>query len=308
MKGKPARVCVIQAPCKINLHLGIGEKRPDGFHDLESIFVPLALCDTLRFERIGTGGDVLSLHSEIAGISIKPEENLVLKALSLFRRHTGFDAALSIRLEKRIPAGAGLGGGSSDAASALLALNLLAGKPLSMEELSPLAALLGSDVPFFLGGGAAFVTGRGERVQPLKSPGALWVLLVKPPFSSDTARSYRLLDESRELEPAREEILSREALIQALEHAPRTWPFRNDFLPVFLGKNGAHANDYRSILEELRETGALFSGLSGSGSCCFGIFDEREMVERAKKELSGGKNYVNCTFFLAQKADAVLEY
>ncbi|MCL2233212.1 MAG: 4-(cytidine 5'-diphospho)-2-C-methyl-D-erythritol kinase, partial [Treponema sp.] len=286
----------------------IGEKRPDGFHDLESIFVPLALCDTLRFERIGTGEDVLSLHSEIAGLSIKPEENLVLKALSLFRRHTGFDAALSIRLEKRIPAGAGLGGGSSDAASALLALNLLAGKPLSLEELSPLAALLGSDVPFFLAGGTAFVAGRGERVQPVKSPGALWVLLVKPPFSSDTARSYRLLDEYRELRPAREESLSREVLIQALEQDPRTWPFRNDFLPVFLEGKGANAAAYRSILEGLREAGALFSGLSGSGSCCFGVFAERKMVERAEKELSKGKNYTNCTFFLAQKPDAVLEY
>jgi len=332
MEKKPARgctgVCTIDAPCKINLHLSIGERRPDGFHSLESIFATLALADTLRFECTGSGGEsALSINheagreiigdDETAGQIIPQEENLVLKAVSLFREWTGFSAALDIRLDKRIPVGAGLGGGSSDAASTLLALNLLAGKALPMEKLSEMAAILGSDVPFFLYQGAAFVTGRGERVEPVKSPDGLWVVLVKPPFFSDTTCAYRLLDEVREggQAMAGEEKLPREALIRALENDPGGWPFSNDFLPVFLsfapGRNdrrGANAGIYRAILEDLRKAGASFAGLSGAGSCCFGVFPTRKMAEIAEKELSRGKNYINLTFFLAQKANAVLEY
>jgi len=313
-EGCASGVCIIEAPCKINLHLRIGERRPDGFHNLESIFATLALTDTLCFECTGQEGEsVLLVKNEIPGQTIPAEKNLVLKAVSLFREQTGFSSALTIRLDKRIPVGAGLGGGSSDAASTLLALNLLAGQTLSAERLSEMAALLGSDVPFFLAGGAAFVSGRGERVEPVKPPKGLWVILVKPPFFSDTARAYRILDEARERGFRAEsfspkEMLSKEALIRALEGAPEAWPFYNDFLPVFLKESGESATAYQTILENLQKTGALFTGLSGSGSCCFGVYSTEKMAKIAEKELSGGKNDVILTFFLAQKANAVLEY
>jgi len=325
----PPRICTIDAPCKINLHLSIGERRPDGFHSLESIFATLALSDTLRFECVGNGGEsVLSINHEIShepsgddeadGQIIPQEENLVLKAVSLFREWTGFSSALDIRLDKRIPVGAGLGGGSSDAASTLLALNLLAGQALPMEKLSEMAAILGSDVPFFLYQGAAFVSGRGERVEPVRSPEGLWVILVKPPFFSDTTCAYGLLDEVREGRAAGNLLadkLSKETLVWALENDPGTWPFYNDFLPVFLSfaplrndRRGANAGIYRAILEDLRKAGASFAGLSGAGSCCFGVFGTEEMAKIAEKELSRGKNHINLTFFLAQKANAILEY
>jgi 4-diphosphocytidyl-2-C-methyl-D-erythritol kinase len=317
MGKTPVKVCRIEAPCKINLHLGIQEKRPDGFHDLKSLFVCLALGDTLRFELAGEEGSCsIDLNWEIPGETIPLEKNLVFQAVSLFRERTGFSRGLWIRVDKRIPPGAGLGGGSSDAASALLALNLLSGADIQAEELREMAALLGSDTPFFLSGGAAYVSGRGERIEPLKVPEGPWVLLVKPPFASDTAFAYRLLDEARARTRGgkRPPDLSREVLIRALGEKPDVWPFYNDFLPVFLdtfswgtGEARARAGAYRSILEELRAQGASFAGLSGSGSCCFGIFTTKGRVEEAKKAFFTGQNYARLTFFLAHRANAVLE-
>jgi 4-diphosphocytidyl-2-C-methyl-D-erythritol kinase len=345
---EPERVCIIEAPCKINLHLSVGEKRPDGFHNLESLFASLALSDTLTFECSGKDGAcLLSLTWKRNGESISSEKNLVFKAVSLFRERTGYKSGLGIHLDKRIPIGAGLGGGSSDAASTLLALNLLSGASLSMEELTEMATLLGSDVPFFLTGGAAFVSGRGERIEPVgaqsifshgKTPrgsfpnrdtalAGLWVVLVKPPFPSDTEFAYRTLDEARAGKGAeKRERLSKEVLIRSLEEDPITWPFYNDFLPVFLdprfcmnsGDNTQPAV-YRAILETLREWGASFAGLSGAGSCCFGIFNARETAEMAAKFLSnqenraasstpGQGNFINLTFFLAHRANPVLQY
>ena len=327
-----ARVCTIEAPCKINLHLSIGERRPDGFHSLESIFTSLALADTLRFECTKKGDhrtedSRLFMNWEIPPETIFPGENLVLRAVSLFRERTAFESGLDIRLDKRIPAGSGLGGGSSDAASTLLALNSLAGTALSMEDLRGIAAFLGSDVPFFLTGGAAFVSGRGELIEPVKFPQRLWVVLVKAPFSSDTACAFRLLDEARERgigeerenkipkEELFKKALSKKELIRALEGDPGSWPFRNDFLPVFLYSNlfqkeeeGIDTGVYRVILEDLREAGASFAGLSGSGSSCFGIFNTKEAAEKAEQALAGSEKYVKLTFFLAQKAKAVVEY
>ena len=324
----PARICTIEAPAKINLHLEIGERRSDGFHGLESLFASLALGDTLRFERLGReagpeneGGQFSINWESLSREVISREKNLILKALTLFRQRTGFKSALKIRLDKRIPLGSGLGGGSSDAASTLLALNLLAGTALSMVELEEMAVILGSDVPFFLHGGSAFVSGRGELVDPVKSPEGLWVVLAKPPFSSDTADAYRLLDQARAHReesggkpgnmPVKEK-LSKKALIQALGGDPASWPFSNDFLPIFLDtKDGAQdpkADGLRSVLETLLEMGSLFSGLSGAGFSCFGVFSLKEAAERAEKELSMHGNYARLTFFLAQKADPVLEY
>ena len=322
MEKVPEGFCTIEAPCKINLHLSIGERRPDGFHSLESIFASLALGDTLRFKCTKKGDSHLFMNWDMPGEfiperPISPEKNLVLRAVSLFRQQTGFKNGLDIRLDKRIPAGSGLGGGSSDAASTLLALNLLAGTMLPMEKLMEMAALLGSDVPFFLTGGAAFVSGRGERVEAVKAPKGLWVVLSKPPISIDTASAFRLLDQAREsrtgggyaigeekskgsLKKAlSKKALSKKGLIQALGEDPGIWPFCNDFQSLF---------DPIPVLEDLRKTGASFSGLSGSGSCCFGVFKSKGAAEKAVKELSGPENYVKLTFFLAQKAKPIVEY
>ncbi|MDR0312514.1 MAG: 4-(cytidine 5'-diphospho)-2-C-methyl-D-erythritol kinase [Treponema sp.] len=307
--------CTIEAPCKINLHLKVGDKRPDGFHDLESIFAALAFSDSLSFEIVGKDGN---LSFEMSGGIIPQEKNLVCRAVSLFREKTGFDKGLRIHLYKRIPVGAGLGGGSSDAASSLLALNFLSGSAFSKEELLEMAVVLGSDVPFFLSGGAAWVSGRGEIIEPIETAQGLWVVLAKPSFSSDTAYAYKLLDQARALEEREkrtEERLAKKVLVRALAENPKTWPFSNDFLPIFLSsiinaENNTAAAAYMAILEKFNKLGASFTGLSGSGSCCFGVFKDRKEAENAEislKTLNGYQIFTQLTFFLASLAIPVLQ-
>ena len=309
MEKKSFGICTVEAPCKINLHLGIGKKRGDGFHSIESIFATLAFHDTLRLEFGGSDGEIrLFTNWETPAEDIPDEKNLIIRAVSLFREQTGFKNGLTVRLDKRIPLGSGLGGGSSDAAGALLALNLLSGAALPMQNLTEMAAVLGSDVPFFLTGGTAFVTGRGETVEPVKSPDGLWVVLVKPPFKSDTALAYGLLDRLREKgEFEEKKAVPREDLLRALEGDSEKWPFFNEFLPIFLcQRHNTNAVFYRGISESLRDSGASFVGISGSGSCCFGIFRTKIMAEKAAEKLKEG-NIAISTFFLAHRADPVLE-
>jgi len=318
-----ARICTIEAPCKINLHLSVGKKRNDGFHSIESIFATLALSDTLRFEFGGKEGEIrLFTNRETPAEEIPDEKNLILRAISIFREQTGFKKGLYVHLDKRIPLGAGLGGGSSDAAAALLALNLLSGAALPMRRLGEMAAALGSDAPFFLTCGTAFVSGRGEVVESVKTPEGLWVVLAKPPFASDTASAYSLLDRFREQGQVEENlIIPKETLLCALEGDSEKWPFYNDFLPAFLCQglsenvpvNGAI---YRGLLRSLRNSGAVFAGLSGSGSCCFGVFRAKNQAEKAAEELRSEGLPLDLqkegiiaisTFFLARRANPVLK-
>jgi 4-diphosphocytidyl-2-C-methyl-D-erythritol kinase len=321
-------VC-IKAPCKINLHLSVGERRADGYHDLQSIIQALDFGDSLFFEFPEGRGrcDILIDPLPGAGFELPPEENIVFKAVSLFRRHTGFDRGLRIRLEKRIPPGGGLGGGSSDAAAALAALDLLAGTGLSLAELRALALSLGSDVPFFLAdppsggfgggeggggaslagsGGAAWVSGRGERILPLESPPRP-VVLVNPGFPSPTGEAFRRLDLWRACRgPAAEEAPGRGELTGALAGDPAAWPYRNDFLPALCGGPG-ESSVYRYILSSLRRGGAGFAGLSGAGSTCFGVFNDKGGAERAAKLLLNEGFLVYVTFFLARSPFRVLK-
>lgn len=299
----------LDAPCKINLHLRVKERRSDGFHELESIFLALAFGDTLHF-KLGDSGQAdeflaelpLASEREAGGIfgDIPRRDNTVLKAAALFRAKTGFDRPLRIRLEKRVPMGAGLGGGSSDGAASLLALNELAkqaGHPrlLDGSEMEQAAAELGSDAPFFLNvltagaGGAAWVSGRGERIRPIEGPPDCAVALANPGFSSHTAEAYRLLDARRNKQgaPLRAGPSAR-GFIEALRGPPSRWPYENDFLEVFFAGNDGPACAYRTILGAMRRQGADFCGLTGSGSTCFGIFTGGGAVERAEEALRSG--------------------
>jgi 4-diphosphocytidyl-2-C-methyl-D-erythritol kinase len=321
----------LEAPCKVNLHLRVKGLRPDGYHELESIFLALAFGDTLSFEvrdkpgpvvlsreyRIGrgagrTGGGPGDTGGGRSGgeAPFPPEKDLVYRAAARFRETTGFDRALEIRLVKRVPLGSGLGGGSSDAAAVLRGLDALAGTALSPAVLSALAESLGSDVPFFLAPGAAFVSGRGERIRPLPVPEKLRVVLVNPGFPSDTPGAFRRLDQDRaerqglnRAEGAGRDLSVRkregsggpEALMAALGDAPGTWPYGNDFLPLFL-KGGPGAAAYRDITGGLKALGADFTGLSGSGSTCFGVFTDGGAAEKAARDLSERWNFIEVTF------------
>jgi 4-diphosphocytidyl-2-C-methyl-D-erythritol kinase len=303
----------------------VGKRRADGYHDLESLFAATDFGDTLEFEVLKSSGvcEILTdwqvpstrlpeRSPPPRDFPVSPEENIVYKAVSLFRARTGFDRGLRVRLEKRVPLGGGLGGGSSDAAAALTALNKLADTGLGGEDLRKMALNLGSDVPFFLSGGAALVSGRGENIEPLPVPSGLSVLLVNPGFPSPTGLSFRRLDRWRTQREGSGGLpgpdLSRTRLISALaEGRPEAWPYVNDFLPLFLDGQGEEAGAYRRLISSLREAGADFTGLSGAGSTCFGVFKDRKTAEKASETLLKAWNLVYLTFFLASLTISVLK-
>jgi len=322
----------VDAPAKLNLHLNIGERRPDGFHEIESLFLALAYGDTLSFEIPSYELAFSSENTEIildwklpwgSGSDLSPGKNIVNQAVSLFRQRTGFDKRLKIIIEKRIPLGGGLGGGSSDAAAALMALNRLASPKglVSDAVLVEMGASLGSDVPFFLqislndAYSTAWVSGRGEMVRPFVPPPQIQNLsfvLVNPGFPSDTAKAYRLLDEYRATEPRTSNPEPRTPVFIPnssflIPHSPRDWSFSNDFLSVFEAVNKQKETDnvlfsaYREIISTLRELGADFSGLSGSGSTCFGVFPSQSKARTASGLLLKRWNFVIETFFLHSK-------
>lgn len=295
---------IVAAPCKINLHLRVLGRRADGFHELESVFQALSLADELKFESLKESS-VCDLRMEG---QVPPERNIVFKAISAFRSHTGYDGGLRVTVTKHIPMGAGLGGGSSDAAATLRALDMLAGTALDQSALFTLAAGLGSDVPFFLKGGTAIVSGRGEIVRPVACFRNYAVVLVNPGFPSDTGRAFRLLDEARSSgSDAEREILGEAVLERALAGDPDDWPFVNDFLPVLTKASGMETEAYTAMLADLRSCGAEFVSLSGSGSTCFGVFLSHSTAEKAASSLSRAWKVVQIALPLARNGFAVLE-
>jgi 4-diphosphocytidyl-2-C-methyl-D-erythritol kinase len=176
----------ILSPAKINLTLEVLGKRPDGFHELATWMLPVGLYDSIEIER----ADLPSFESNVPALETDPS-NLVNRAAELFNRTASIDSAYAIRLEKNIPIGAGLGGGSSNAAATLRLLNELHNFRFRPRELEELAANLGSDVAFFISGRSAWCSGRGERIEPRLFPDDLWVCLFKPGFGLSTAGVYR---------------------------------------------------------------------------------------------------------------------
>ncbi|MSQ33157.1 MAG: 4-(cytidine 5'-diphospho)-2-C-methyl-D-erythritol kinase [Dehalococcoidia bacterium] len=172
-----AEPLVLPAYAKLNLTLEVLGRRPDGYHEVRSVLQTIDLHDTLTLEPAST----LDLHCDRS--ELQGDDNLVLQAARLLQKMAGGSPGARITLHKRIPLAAGLGGGSSDAAAALLGLNRLWGLGLAAGDLAPLAAQLGSDVPFFLQGGTALVEGRGEVVVPLPSAPPRWFLLARPPLT-----------------------------------------------------------------------------------------------------------------------------
>jgi 4-diphosphocytidyl-2-C-methyl-D-erythritol kinase len=177
----------IDAPAKVNLTLRVLGRRPDGFHDIETLMAPLDLADRLEVDLKDSPGVDFSCSDSSLPMD---GSNLVCKAVAAFSHAIGRDFGVRIHLEKNIPHGAGLGGGSSDAAAVLKALNELLGVGFSVEELENLAASIGSDVPFFIRCVPAICRGRGERIEPVAGIRGAEILLVKPPFPVSTAWAY----------------------------------------------------------------------------------------------------------------------
>ena len=248
----------ILAPAKVNLSLRVLRRREDGFHDLESLMVPISIYDRLEIERTDAGG--------IAFICNDPEvpaddTNLVVRAARAFCDTFHCPPNLHIALHKEIPHGAGLGGGSSDAASTLLALDEIFGTKARRETLHRLAADLGSDVPFFLDRTAARVTGRGENVAPCEFPHTFPLLLIKPPFGVPTPWAYRQWRDSLEIPGVRydEQSFPWGTLVNDLER------------PVF--EKYLFLADLKTwLLAQPEVAGAL---LSGSGATVFAVLREK---------------------------------
>ena len=187
----------VSAPAKINLSLKILGRRSDGFHEIETLIAPISLSDEIKIGKTSSGKEI-EFHCDDPSVPMD-DGNLVVRAANLFFSATKLQPGISIELKKRIPHGAGLGGGSSDAATTLLALNQLFETNLARDELAKLGSGIGSDVPFFIFESAALCRGRGELVAPTKMPEALSLLLLKPDFTVPTAWAYSRWQDSQEI-------------------------------------------------------------------------------------------------------------
>jgi len=274
----------LRACAKINIGLDVLRKRPDGFHDIQSIFVAIDLHDTIVCEP--------QLQTEIICIpevTLDPESNIVAKAARAYAAAFPNDRATAkITVNKAIPTGAGLVGGSSDAASTLHGLAFLNGRAYGEELISllePLAQMLGSDVPFFLRYGIAHVSGRGEHVAVLDDSFPFFVLLVCPGIHVNTAHAYSTLGITGE-QPNRD---IGDAWRQAIdEQSISRMQFTNDFEPTVFAEHPILA----TIKTSLYEQGANYASMSGSGSTMFGLFTSVDKAVEAAQSFQGLQTYI----------------
>lgn len=243
---------------KINLGLHITEKRPDGFHNLETVFIPVGWSDVLEF----VVADVLELTTTGIQISGSIESNLVIKAYRLLQKDFGLPA-LKIHLHKTIPSGAGLGGGSSDAAFMLRLLNKTFDLKLSEDKLLELAAVLGSDCPFFIVNKPVYATGRGELMNIIDlTLNGRFILLVKPPIEVSTAKAFQFIVPKK----------SGVSLPELLKLPIAEW--KDKVTNQFEQSVFQQYPEVGDIKQKLYKLGAEYASMSGSGSCVFGLFSE----------------------------------
>jgi len=263
----------VLAPAKINVSLKILRRRDDGFHEIETLITPITLCDQIEIEKSDSSSEI-EFHCDDPSVPAG-DDNLIVRVGRAFFAATKLKRAISIELKKKIPHGAGLGGGSSDAASTLLALNELFNTNLPREELAKIAETVGSDVPFFIFKSAALCKGRGELVTPLRLKDKLSLLLLKPEFRVSTAWAYSHWRDSLE--------------IPGVSYAAQEFAgqiFLNDLeCPVF--HKFIFLAQLKMWLLKQREVGATL--MSGSGSTIFAVLRARAdadfLARRAKSEL-----------------------
>jgi len=267
----------VSACAKINLCLEILRRRPDGYHDLATVFQAVSLHDDVEVKPREERG----IRLDVQGADLPTgRDNLAWRAARAYRQLRGWPAGVSIRLTKRIPLGAGLGGGSSDAAAVVLALREVDPAPPPVAELERLMAELGSDVPFFLTHGTAVGYGRGEEVAGLTDLPHCWIVLVKPHLSISTAEAYRMLKpqdltDGAHAQAMAEAIDRKAGLDEIVQHVynafarPLTerWPFFGD------------------LKRRLTAAGALAAEITGSGSAVFGLFTAHDEAKRAADAL-----------------------
>lgn len=268
-----------KAFAKINLTLSVGEKRKDGYHDIDSVMHSISLHDKITLEKSGEISLVVTKGSAPSG-----QENLMWKAAELFFAETGISGGVRMELEKHIPAQAGLGGGSSDAAAVLRGLNRLMKTGLSAEELLDMGKQIGADVPFCITGGCCRCRGIGEQLTKVPGWNGLPLVIVRPPVAVETGKAYAVLDRAE-----KQTGNKTDACIRALEEKDRkklAESLSNDFEKALFAEE--------PVLEETSRRLALFSRpllMTGSGSAFFVIAesraDRKQLAEEIKKESPG---------------------
>jgi len=267
---------ICRSPAKINLCLDVLSRRDDGYHELQSVAHTVGLWDTLAFEFGGAG---FSLRCNDA--ALETQDNLCWHAARAWQSATQIEiGGLKIALQKIIPSGAGLGGGSGNAAATLLALNRKFDEPLNANDLSEVAATLGADVPLFLRGGCVLMEGVGEKLTPLP-PLSGWLLLAQPTRGLSTPAVYRRFDELEKTS-----MRATSALLAAM----KTGELKQ--IADALGNDLTAAaqslgEDVNGLIAKLRECGALSAEMTGSGSCVFGIFVDEATARAALRQCEG---------------------
>jgi 4-diphosphocytidyl-2-C-methyl-D-erythritol kinase len=267
----------IVAPAKINLFLKILAKETSGYHQLETLYAAVDFGDEIVVSRT-KGGGTRGVALEVIGPSLGPvEENLAYRAATALLDAAGSSERVHLRLTKKIPVGAGFGGGSSDAGATLRALNTLLGEPVSGSVLLELAGQLGADVPFFASGaGMALAWGRGERLLPLPGAAGLVILLALSPLHIATAEAYQALRIADIVAPA---TLALDELARGDTLAELAM---NDFEAGVFERHP----ELGALRGAIQEAGALTARLSGSGSGLFGLFSDQETADHARDSLS----------------------
>jgi len=266
----------LRSYAKINLGLRVLGKRSDGYHDIWTIYQQVSLCDRLTLE---SGVGQIEVVCRSPGVA-SGSENLCWRAAAALQAATGSKHGVRITLRKRIPVGAGLGGGSSNAAVVLAALNELWGTGLSQAELVTLAAEIGSDVPFFIMGGCAVGQGRGEVLTPIELPKRYWCVLAIPNVEISTRWAYS----AGKFDLTKSEKSVTFSCLAAELNDFRQWPglLANDFERVVFAAHPVVAQ----LKTELYREGGFYCSLSGSGSAVFGLFERYDQARRARAVLS----------------------
>ncbi len=294
---KRATGYTVHAPAKLNLFFEVRQRRDDGFHEIETLMVPVSLFDTLHLrsrsrqsEETTAGPIQFSCRNVYVGADsedphrLVPSDssNLVVRAVELLRERAGVEASAEIELIKRIPAAGGLGGGSSDAAAALLAANAAWDLNWSRSRLAELSAELGSDIPFFFGHGAAVCRGRGEVIEPLAGLGDQHAVIIAPSIGLSTAEVY-----SRVEVPAQPQEVG--PYIESLRGSVRAGKSASDDRPRLYNALQQAAEGITPWIDRLRsemnQTGCRDHQLTGSGSSYFGLFRHARQARRAARQL-----------------------
>jgi 4-diphosphocytidyl-2-C-methyl-D-erythritol kinase len=268
----------MRSRCKINLCLEILGRRGDGFHELRTVFQTVSLADELTIE---VGGDGIRVRAPEGGAPEGPE-NLCWQAAEAYRELRGWPDGASITLRKRVPSGAGLGGGSSNAAATLVALAELDEQPPAADELKRIAAKLGSDIAFFLEGGTALGSGRGEQIERLPAAEGLNIVLAMPDLHVSTGEAYGLLAPGDFTDGSRVERMA-EAIRRGADASEIATHIHNGFRRAVTQRWSAVADALRAI----DEAGAMRAEISGSGAACFGLFADETSAAKAAEELAG---------------------